>query len=174
MNQPIRRFAGSEEIVKSFTYDALFVPPGEKPPSFDVLDIPELRCFYEGFGTKKGDVAFASYDKGSETGMAWAREISSYGYYASGIPVLSIAVRRPCRGRGIGTALLFRLANELVDMGYGALSLSVDARNPAVHLYGRFSARIVGRSGDELTMLIDLLSGSWKEMRFADIICTER
>lgn len=174
MNHPIRRFEGSDEIVKSFTYDALFIPPGENPPSFDVLDIPELRCFYESFGTKKDDIAFASYDKGVETGMAWAREISSYGYYASGIPVLSIAVRRPYRGRGIGTALLFRLADELIDMGYVALSLSVDSRNPAVHLYERFSARIVGRNGDELTMLIDLLSGSWKEMLFADIICTER
>ena len=61
---------------------------------------------------------------------------------------LSIAVRGAHRGRGVGSALL----RELID-DVGRVCLSVDVRNPAMRLYARLGFTEIRREGFSATML---------------------
>ena len=42
-------------LLKYFLYEAIFIPEGMEPPSRDVVDLPELKVYIEGFGNKKDD-----------------------------------------------------------------------------------------------------------------------
>lgn len=60
--------------------------------------------------------------------------------------ILSIAVAKGARGRGIGRRMLQRNLQRLVGAGVGAVFLEVDAQNrPALALYRRMGFAEVGR-----------------------------
>lgn len=60
--------------------------------------------------------------------------------------ILSIAVARACRGRGLGRDLLMRNLQRLAGLGVRSVFLEVDAGNaPARALYARAGFREVGR-----------------------------
>ena len=42
------------ELLRTFLYEAIFIPEGVKPPPKDIVDKPELKLYFEDFGTKKG------------------------------------------------------------------------------------------------------------------------
>lgn len=73
-------------------------------------------------------------------------------------PSFSIALCKPFRGEGIGTAMMGRMLDELRDAGYARASLSVQKANPLLHLYERLGFRIVGdgEDGTEWLMVHDL------------------
>jgi ribosomal protein S18 acetylase RimI-like enzyme len=61
------------------------------------------------------------------------------------------------RGQGVGSALLAGCVEQARDLGWRALSLSVEDGNPAARaLYERNGFVVVGRSGDSDTMMCDL------------------
>jgi Acetyltransferases len=70
-----------------------------------------------------------------------------------------MAVLPEYRGRGIGTLLLRTLMQSLKDQGIGAVSLSVDVRNPARRLYERFGFYEIDLTGRSMTMRADLTDG---------------
>lgn len=41
--------------LKDFLYEAIYVPKGETPPPRSIVEHPQLRHYYEGFGTQRGD-----------------------------------------------------------------------------------------------------------------------
>ncbi len=92
-------------------------------------------------------------------GAAWYRlypaEAPGYGFVAEEIPELSVAVEPEYRGMGVGTALLRALISRATEVGYRAVSLSVDARNPALRLYERLGFLVVKSEGNP-TMLLEL------------------
>ena len=52
----IRHLQGSENhLLREFLYEAIYIPEGVKPPSKDVVDLPELKLYIEDFGKKKDD-----------------------------------------------------------------------------------------------------------------------
>jgi ribosomal protein S18 acetylase RimI-like enzyme len=119
---------------------------------------------------RPGDVGLVMVDgpdPGSAPGTAtpvgaiWARALPAsapgYGYVADDVPELSMAVRAPWRGRGVGSALLTGLVERGRASGWRGLSLSVEDGNDAARrLYERHGFRVVGRTGGSDTMLLDL------------------
>ncbi len=64
-------------------------------------------------------------------------EDPGYGFVDDSTPEVGIAVVSELRGRGVGGALLRALMAAARSRGFGALSLSLERGNPAVHLYER-------------------------------------
>ena len=47
--------SGETELLKAFLYEAIFIPKGQRPPAREIVERPELRLYYEGFGTGPAD-----------------------------------------------------------------------------------------------------------------------
>src|SRR3954470_23103117 len=113
----------------------------ERPALEEQLAQPELRRYVEGWG-RKDDLAVVALDRVDEPiGAAWYRIFDAgepgYGFVATDVPELSIAVYPECRGQRVGSLLLGTLVNRARTDGYRAISLSVAAANPARRLYER-------------------------------------
>lgn len=126
----------------------------------DVLAEPHDAVYVEGWG-RDGDVAVVAEDEsGLPVGAAWYRTFTDahhgYGYVATDVPEMAIAVRPEARRHGIGAALLAALVEGAGARGVRALSLSVEAENPAIRLYERAGFRRVALVDEAWTMRIDL------------------
>ena len=145
-------FRHDEAFLLDMLYEALFVPPGSEPFPRSVLDAPEVAHYAAGFGTRAGDVGFVAEVESDAVGAAWVRllqgEDRGYGYVDDETPELTVAVKRPWRGRGVGTALCCRLVEAVPRM-----SVSCDVRNPAMGLYQRLGFEAVSRHDNSVTML---------------------
>ena len=169
--------AAEHALLQKMLYLAIFVPPGNPPPDEAIIREPRLARIYDDWG-RPGDLALVATlrhehgepggagDAGTEEhhhpviiGAAWYRlypaEAPGYGFVAEDIPELSVAVEPEYRRRGVGTALLRALISRGTEVGYRGISLSVDARNPALRLYERLGFRAVKSDGNP-TMLLEL------------------
>ena len=136
-------------------YQALYVPEGGQPFPRDIIKIPEISRYAEGWG-KRGDRGFVALDESNHLiGAVWIRllkgENKGYGYVDDATPELSIAVTPEYRGQGVGTKLITHLL-EQTENRFGAISLSVSSDNPAVRLYHRIGFEVAA-SGNSLTMV---------------------
>lgn len=151
--------AGDEPFLREMLFRSLFVPEGEKLFSRAILREPYISRYIEGWG-RSGDAGYIAMVRdrpvGSVTARFFSRENPGYGFIDESIPELGMAVLPEFRGRGIGTLLLGTLMQSLGDQGIGAVSLSVDVRNPAKRLYERLGFYEVGASGHSMTMRADL------------------
>lgn len=151
MDYVIRAMRPAEyPLLEDFLYEAIFVPEGfegEVPRSI-VHDDPKCRAAFEGFGTLPDDRAVVAEDGGVVVGACWARTTDEYGHIDSETPSFSISLYQPYRGRGIGSALMRCMLDELRAAGYARASLSVQKENPALRLYERQGFRIVGDGAD--------------------------
>lgn len=101
-------------LLEEFLYEAIFVPEdfdGEIPRS--IIREPELAAFIEGFGTLPDDHCLVAEIETTVVGAAWARIVRTYGHVDDATPLLSISLLPEHRGRGIGTALMDRLLDQL-------------------------------------------------------------
>jgi len=89
-------------------------------------------------------------------GCAWLRLWSGpergYGFVSPDIPEMSVSVIPNMRGRGIGTKLVGALLSR-ADARFDAVSLSVDADNPAISLYTGFGFVAWNRDEGAITMI---------------------
>ena len=116
---------------------------------------PDLARYVRGWG-RAGDRGAIAEAGGSALGAAWLRLWMAgdrgYGWVADEIPELAIAVLPDSRNRGVGTALLRRVA-DLAQEDFSAICLSVRAGSPAVRLYARLGfeaiagSEVVNRTG---------------------------
>jgi len=88
-------------------------------------------------------------------GAAWLRLLTGadrgYGTVDDATPELSVAVVPDCRGQGIGKRLLSALLDAAAER-YEAVSLSVQADNPALRLYQRLGFEVVEDGGTWFTL----------------------
>jgi len=144
-----------EPFLWEMLYQAIHVPEGQTTLPREILQIPELARYVQGWG-REGDCGFLGSDilTSQPIGAVWLRlpigEYKGYGYLDDDTPELSIAVLPEYRGQGVGTQLLTHLFAS--KYGQSSISLSVSADNPAVRLYERFRFKIVSRSNESLTM----------------------
>jgi ribosomal protein S18 acetylase RimI-like enzyme len=138
-------------------YQAIHVPEGMAPPSRDVLLHPEIRRYLQDWG-QPHDSGFVAVDPvaSNPIGAAWLRLLvggqRGYGYVDDATPEITIAVIPECRGKGVGTRLLFHLLSTS-GARYPLLSLSVSPDNPALRLYSRMGFETVGTCGTSLVMM---------------------
>ena len=137
-------------------YQALYTTPREAPLSRDILVLPKLARYIDGWGERLGDrgsIAFAGSNY--YVGAAWLRlfshDVPGYGYVDDLTPELSVSVLPEWRGCGIGTQLI-EATLEQARSQFPAVSLSVTPGNPAQHLYERLGFEVVYATPHEITM----------------------
>lgn len=142
---------------RQMLYEAIHVPPDEAKPDFSIIDTPELARYLDGFGSQHGDIGFIAMADGEPVAAAWVRLIRGFAFIDEQTPELLIAVLPNYRGQGIGTRLIQQLFAALQGQ-FTQMSLSVDSRNKAQHLYQRLGFVEVSRTdeNDTLTMLRQL------------------
>lgn len=124
------------------------------------LNDPHISRYISDWG-RPGDVALVAVgEKQQPIGAAWYRFFTAdehgYGFIASDIPEITLAVIRDARGRGVGGVLLETLFKVARENGVKALSLSVEEDNPAVRLYKCYGFKKVDVSRGALTMRLNL------------------
>lgn len=148
--------AGQYKLLRDFLYLAIYIPEGEAQPPSDIVDLPEISKYVDGWG-RPGDTGFIAESGGEAVGAAWARLFGSdcrgYGFVDVETPELSMSVKIEHRGKGLGTSLIETLLVALERSGFGAVSLSVDKRNRAKNLYDRFGFKVVDAGGNDFKMV---------------------
>lgn len=157
MNYQIREIKKEESyLLDEFIYEAIYVPEGMQKPSKDIIRIPELQVYIENFGSRKDDYGLVAAVNNEVVGALWARIMNDYGHIDDETPSLALAIYKPFRGKGIGTALIEEMMKQLRQKGYSCVSLSVQKSNPAFRLYKRLGFEIVrevmGETEEEIVM----------------------
>ena len=150
----IRRMKTDEYfLLKEFTYHAIYVPTGVNMPPKHIVELPELKVYYQDFGTRAGDICLVAETDNKIVGAVWTRIVNDFGHIDDDVPSLAIAVSKESRGNGIGTRLLLEMVEVLKKERFSAVSLSVQKENFAVKLYERAGFEVVKDNGEELVML---------------------
>ncbi len=139
-----------EYFLREMIYEAMYIPAEEEHPPREIVDQPPIRKYIADWG-RPGDAAWVATCEGMLIGAAWYRlfpeEDPGYGFINARTPELSIALHPGFRDQGVGGKLLRTLLRHAGEEGFGALSLSVDIRNPATRLYVRLGFEEIERIG---------------------------
>ncbi len=141
------------ELLKTFTYEAVYIPEGAEPPDRSIIELPELSVYYDDFGSGPADYCMVALDNDVVVGAAWVRIMNDYGHVDDETPSLAISVLKRYRGQGIGTQLLQKMLGMLKSKGYGRVSLSVQKVNYAVRMYRHAGFITISENDEEYIML---------------------
>ncbi len=149
----LREIRESEyDLLRDFLYEAIFIPEGEKPPRRDIVEQPELKLYYEDFGSGEADYCFVAEDDGRVVGAVWTRIMDDYGHVDNATPSLAISLYKEYRGKGIGTRLMSYILELLRNKGYKKVSLSVQKANYDVKMYEKAGFKTIEENSDEYIM----------------------
>ena len=153
----IRKLQPEEvELLKDFLYEAIFIPEGVSPPARDIVERPELRLYYEGFGNAPADHCLAAEADGHVVGAVWTRIMNDYGHVDDETPSFAISLIPEYRGQGIGTRLMREMLSLLKEQGYRKASLAVQKANYAVRMYRNVGFEIIDENDEEYIMVCRL------------------
>ena len=164
MKQVIIRNIVSEEsgILEDLLYEAVYLPDGMEPFPRDIIKIPEINAYIDGFGSEKDDHCLVAELNGKIIGAVWVRilsdEIKGYGYVDDETPEFAISLFKEYRNRGIGTLLMREMTEHLKERGYAQTSLSVQKENYAAEMYLKLGFEIIGENTEDYLMLLKLNS----------------
>ena len=139
-------------ILEEFIYWSIFTPPGFDLPERSVIFHPSIYIYVENFGAKGDCGVFAQIDE-RIVGAAWARRIHAFGYVDEETPELAVSVLPKYRSLGIGTKMMERLFELLLEKGYRQTSLAVQKENPAYNFYMRLGYETVSQKTEEYIMV---------------------
>ena len=144
------------EILKDFLYEAIFIPEGMELPPREIIEQPELRLYYDGFGIGEADFCIVADDEGKVIGAVWTRIMNDYGHVDEETPSFAISLYKEYRGQGIGTKLMKEMLNFLKEKGYKRASLAVQKANYAVKMYENVGFKAVDENYEEYIMVCEL------------------
>jgi GNAT superfamily N-acetyltransferase len=126
----------------------------------ELLGDPELAKYATPW-PRRGDIGVVAEEGGEGIGAGWVRRFErgdrSYGFVDRKTPELTLAVRPPWRGQGVGRALLRSLFDAAGSAGVERISLSVEQDNSvASSLYLSEGFRVVASKNRADTMVKDL------------------
>lgn len=157
MKPEIRELKKEEaELLRDFLYEAIFIPEGVEPPERSIIERPELKIYYENFGSGAADHSLVAEDSGRVIGAVWTRIMNDYGHVDDETPSFAISLYKEYRGRGIGTELMRQMLKLLKSHGYKRASLAVQKANYAVKMYEKTGFTIVDRNEEEFIMVCEL------------------
>ena len=150
----IRKLQAEEtDILKQYLYEAIFIPEGAAPPAKDIVERPELRLYYDGFGSGTADYCLVAEADGQVIGAVWTRIMKDYGHVDDETPSFAISLLPECRGQGIGTRLMRKMLFLLKEQGYRKASLAVQKANYAVGMYKKVGFEIIDENDEEYIMV---------------------
>ena len=144
------------DLLRDFLYEAIFIPEGVEPPTRDIVERPELRIYYDDFGTGPADHCLVAEAAGRVVGAAWTRIMHDYGHVDDETPSFAISLIPEYRGRGIGTRLMKEMLTMLKDCGFKQTSLAVQKANYAVRMYKEVGFKIIDENDEEFIMVCRL------------------
>ena len=156
------REAGADDaaFIWSMAVEAVNWDPDGVAYSPEVLAAQPTLTRYVAEWPRPTDLGVVAEADGVPVGASWLRFFAAtepgYGFLAEDIPELAIGVAPGWRGRGVGGRLIDALIDRARARAIGAISLSVDAANPARRLYERHGFQAAGDHGDAITMRLDL------------------
>ena len=65
--------AEEKDLLKDFLYEAIYIPEGVEPPAREIIEQPELKLYYEDFGSGSADYCVVAEDDGHVVGAVWTR-----------------------------------------------------------------------------------------------------
>lgn len=142
-----------KELLKNFLYEAIFIPEGVEPPAREIIELPELKIYYEDFGSGRADYCIVAEDEGRVIGAAWTRIMNDYGHVDDDTPSFAISLYKEYRGQGIGTKLMQAMLDLLQEKGIKRASLAVQKANYAVRMYEKVGFRTVNENEEEYIMV---------------------
>lgn len=150
----IREMRDNEkDLLQDFLYEAIFIPEGMEPPPKDIIERPELKLYYEDFGSGEADHCFVAEDDGKVVGAVWTRIMEDYGHVDSQTLSFAISLIQEYRGKGIGTELMKKMLEHLKNQGFKKASLAVQKSNYAVRMYEKVGFRKVDENNEEYIMV---------------------
>lgn len=108
------------------------------------------------FGNEPDDICFVAETGCKVVGAVWVRVMDDYGHIEDGVPSFAISFYPEYRGRGMGTALMRSMLDELRKRGYKKTSLSVQKANYALKLYEKVGFKVLYDHGEEYIMVCEL------------------
>ena len=144
------------DLFKVFLYEAIFIPEGVEPPSREIINEPDLKIYYEGFGEGEADYCFVADDDGKVVGAVWTRIMNDYGHVDDEIPSFAISLFKEYRGKGIGTKLMIKMLELLKAKRYKQASLAVQKANYAVKMYEKVGFKTMDENSEEYIMVCEL------------------
>ena len=152
----IRKLSIEEsDLLKDFLYQAIFIPQGAEAPARDIIERPELRIFYEDFGSSPGDHCLVAEAAGQAVGAVWTRIMNDYGHVDE-TPSFVISLLPDYRNKGIGTRLMRQMLSLLKEHAYRQASLAVQKANYAVRMYKEVGFEIIDENEEEFIMVCKL------------------
>ena len=153
----IRKLSAAETgLLKDFLYEAIFIPEGVEPPERDIVERPELKIYFEAFGSGPADYCLVAETGGRVIGAVWTRIMKDYGHVDDKTPSFAISLLSEYRGRGIGTQLMREMLSLLKECGYEQASLAVQKANYAVRMYKNVGFEIIDENEEEYIMVCRL------------------
>ena len=157
MKPEIRELKKEEaELLRDFLYEAIFIREGVEPPERSIIERPELKIYYENFGSGEADHCLVAEAEGKVIGAVWTRIMKDYGHVDDETPSFAISLYKEYRGQGIGTELMRQMLKLLKSHGYKRASLAVQKANYAVKMYEKTGFTIVDRNEEEFIMVCEL------------------
>lgn len=144
------------DLLRDFLYEAIYIPKGVKAPPKDIVKRPELRIYYDDFGTCPADYCLVAEADGRVVGAVWTRIMHDYGYVDDETPSFAISLYKEYRGKGIGTALMRRMLGLLKEHGFRQASLAVQKANYAASMYKHVGFETVDENAEEYIMVCRL------------------
>lgn len=152
--------ADDRAFIESMVVEAVNWDPGRAPLSREAVAAEPTFDRYLAGWPRPSDLGMVAEADGVAVGATWLRFFDAtepgYGFIAEDIPEISIAVAPGWRGQGIGGRLLDALVDLARARRIGAISLSVEAANPARRIYERRGFSQVASDADAITMRLDL------------------
>ena len=150
----IRKLRADETaLLKDFLYEAIFIPEGVEPPAREIVELPELRLYYEDFGRGAADNCLVAEADGQVVGAVWTRIMDDYGHIDDETPSFAISLLPKYRNMGIGTRLMKDMLALLAARGFRRASLAVQKANYAVRMYKNVGFEIADENDEEFIMV---------------------
>ena len=149
-------YSGESDLLKEFLYQAIFIPQGAEAPARDIVERPELRIYYDDFGSRPGDHCLAAETAGRVVGAVWTRIMNDYGHVDDETPSFAISMLAEYRNKGIGTRLMREMLSLLKECGYKQASLAVQKANYAVRMYEKVGFETIDENEEEYIMVCKL------------------
>lgn len=147
-------------FMENIMYEAIYHPDPMKPYPKDVIYLPQVRVYWDNWGTGTDDHCLVAIVNDKIVGAVWIRtfhnELKGCGYIDEQTPEIAIALFEAYRGKGIGTQMMEQMIVLMKSKGYAQVSLSITKGNPAVRLYERLGFLTIDENEEDYIMLMRL------------------
>ncbi len=140
-------------LLDDFLYQAIYQPDTTNLAPKSIINKPELQVYIKDFGKQKDDYCFCAEANNRIVGAVWVRNINGYGSIDDVTVEFAISVFDEYQKMGIGTALMNRMLEHLIELNYQKASLAVQKENYAVRMYQKVGFEIACENGQEYIMI---------------------